>query len=137
LDGTPYFTEFPGVATNLFYISYFIWASYDATTNEPVVFPNGTSIANLESQVLIQISPTSLASGTVNAAYAPVTFTATGGSPQPPFTWSASGLPPGMTMSSGGVLGGTPTQSGIFDFTVQLTDSLSRTVQWNYAITIQ
>ena len=29
----------------------FIWGSFDGTTNDPVVYPNGTSIQNLENQV--------------------------------------------------------------------------------------
>jgi Putative Ig domain len=46
-------------------------------------------------------------------------------------------LPPGLTLSSAGTLSGTPTQSGTFDTVViKLTDSLSRTVQWTYTITI-
>jgi hypothetical protein len=32
----------------------FIWGSFDGTTNDPVVYPNGTSIQNLENQVLGQ-----------------------------------------------------------------------------------
>jgi hypothetical protein len=116
-----------------------IWASFDASTNDPVVYPNGTSIQNLINQLLIQITPPSgvLPDGTSGAAYAPVTFTTAGGGAfLPPFTWSASGLPPGLAMSSGGTLSGTPTQAGTFDFTVQLTDSLGRSVNWNYRITI-
>jgi hypothetical protein len=112
------------------------WASFDSSTNDPVVYPDGTSIANLENQVLVQISPTSLADGNNGVSYGPVTFTATGGSFTPPFTWSATGLPTNMTMSSGGTLAGVPNTVGTFDFTVQLTDSNSRTVQWNYSITI-
>ena len=114
----------------------FVWGSFDGSTNTPVIYPNGTSIDNLINQLLVQISPTTLADGTAGVAYGPVTFTATGGSFQPPFTWSASGLPAGLTMSSGGVLSGTPTQSGTFDIVVTLTDSLARSVQWNYTITI-
>jgi len=44
-----------------------------------VVYPNGTSIQNLENQVLILISPQTLPAGEVGAAYN-ATFTATGGS---------------------------------------------------------
>ncbi len=113
------------------------WASFDSSTNLPVVYPNGNSIQNLQNQILVQISPTSLANGTNNTVYPSVTFTATGGSFIPPFTWSAAGLPPGMTVSSGGTLSGTPTQTGTFDITLQLTDSLSRTVQWFYTLIIQ
>jgi hypothetical protein len=112
------------------------WASFDSSTNDPVVYPDGTSIANLENEVLVQVSPTSLADGTNGVPYGAVTFTATGGSFSPPFTWSATGLPANLTLSPGGILSGTPVQSGIFDFTVELTDSLSRTVQWTYSITI-
>jgi hypothetical protein len=146
LDGTPYFNGFTPLSifnfTNAFYAAYFLWAQFDGSTNEPVVFPDGTSIANLESEALVHVSPPILASGTKGAAYVAVTFTATGGSFQPPFTWSwtpavGETLPPGLVLSAGGTLSGTPTQSGIFDFTVQLTDSLARSVQWNYSITIQ
>lgn len=113
------------------------WASYDSSTNPPVVYPNGTSLQNLENQILVQVSPASLPNGTSGVVYSTTTFTATGGSFQPPFTWSASALPSGLKLSAGGILSGTPTQSGTFDPVIQLTDSLSRTVQWTYTLTIQ
>jgi hypothetical protein len=143
MDGTPYFNETPGGDTSdLFYITYFLWASYDGTTNAPVVYPNGTSIDNLGNMILVQISPPPpvLASGTKGQPYPATTFIASGGAFSPPFTWSlafGSGIPAGMSLSSTGTLSGTPTQSGTFDFILQLTDSLSRSVQWNYTITIQ
>jgi hypothetical protein len=115
----------------------FVWGSFDETTNDPVVYPNGTSIANLEAQVLVQISPLTLPNGTHGVAYSPVTFTVTGGSFTSPFTWSSpSGLPPGLTLSSGGTLSGTPTQAGTFDFIIELTDAVSRSSTWSYSITI-
>ena len=113
------------------------WASFDGSTNAPEVYPNGTSIQNLENQLTIQVTPTTLADGFNNSVYTPVTFTATGGGFSAPFTWSATGLPAGLTISSDGTLSGTPTQSGTFDFTLQLTDSLAHSVQWTYSITIQ
>lgn len=114
----------------------FAWASFDGSTNDPIVYPNGTSIRNLEYQILVQVSPTTLPPAAVGVAYSQ-TFTATGGSFSPPFTWSATGLPSGLTMSAGGTVAGTPTTSGTFDnIVIQLTDSLSRTVQWTYTITI-
>lgn len=112
------------------------WASFDGSTNIPVLYPNGTSYQNLANQLLIQISPATLPNGVNGAAYPATTFTASGGSFQPPFTWSATGLPSGLTLSAGGTISGTPTQSGTFDIVIILTDSLSRTVQWNYTITI-
>jgi hypothetical protein len=47
------------------------------------------------------------------------------------------GLPSGLTVTSGGTLSGTPTQSGTFDFTLLFTDAIGRTVQWTYPVTIQ
>ena len=115
------------------------WASFDGSTNEPVVYPNGTSLQNLNNQVLVQLTPTTLPVGTRNVVYPTTTFVATGGAFSPPFTWSLTGgggLPAGLTLSPGGTISGTPTQTGTFDFTLQLTDSLARTVTWSYAITI-
>ena len=43
------------------------------------------------------------------------TFTATGGTP--PYTWSVTNPPPGLTMDNG-VLSGIPTHRGTFSFTV-------------------
>ena len=138
MDGTPYFNATPNGDTNdLFYSEYFIWASYDGTTNAPVVYPNGTSIDNLANQILIQVAPVSLANGAPGVAYPPTTFTATGGAFTQPYTWSATSLPNGLSVSSAGTLSGTPTQSGTFTFTLTLTDYLSRSVQWNYSLTIQ
>jgi hypothetical protein len=141
MDGTPYFNETPGGDTaDLFYITYFVWASFDGTTNAPVVYPNGTSIDNLENQIFVQVSPSTLPVGTRGLAYPTTIFTATGGAFTPPFTWSlafGSGMPAGLSLSANGTLSGTPTQSGTFDFILQLTDSLSRSVQFNYIITIQ
>lgn len=137
MDGTPYFTQTPGGdITNNFYLTYFVWASYDGTTNAPVVFPNGTSIDNLANQMLIKVLPATLPLATQNEAYA-TTFSATGGSFTQPFTWASSVLPDGLTLSEDGILSGTPTQSGTFDFTLTLTDVVGRTVQWTYTIIIQ
>jgi hypothetical protein len=115
------------------------WASFDDSTNDPVVYPNGTSIANLQNQVLVQISPASLPDAAAGAFYTQ-TLTATGGAFSQPFTWSASGLPSGLSMTSNsdstGTLSGTPTQSGTFDIVIQLTDSLGRSVTWNYTINV-
>jgi len=118
------------------------WASFGASTNDPVLYPNGTSIANLQSQVLIQVTPPPpvLPDGTNNMVYPTTTFSAAGGAFTPPYTWGlVSGLgtpPPGLSLSGSGIFSGTPTQAGTFDFTVQLTDSLGRSVNWNYTITI-
>ncbi len=55
--------------------------------------------------------------------YGPTTFTGAGGTP--PYTWSACNQPPppGLALSPGGTLSGTPTQVGSFTFDVCVTDS--------------
>ena len=65
------------------------WASFDGSTNDPVLYPNGTSIQELENQMFISISPASLPDGTNNVAYPTTTFSATGG--RRPTTWSLGG----------------------------------------------
>jgi hypothetical protein len=121
------------------------WASFGPSTNDPVLYPNGTSIANLQNQVLVQVlpPPPTLPDGTNSVPgkpYTTINFTASGGAFSPPFTWGLApglgGLPPGLSLSGDGTLSGTPTQSGTFDFTIQLTDSLGRSVNWFYSITI-
>lgn len=49
-------------------------------------------------------------------------FSTSGGTA--PYTYSVSGQPTGLTMSSGGVLSGTPSATGAFTFTVTSTDSV-------------
>jgi hypothetical protein len=138
-NGTPYFTETPGGdVADSYYTEYFVWASYDGSTNDPVLYPNGTSLANLQNQVLIQVFPAGLPDGTTGAAYS-VTFTATGG--QSPYVWSlapdSQSLPPGLNLSSGGTISGYPGGPvGTYNFTIQLTDSAARTLQLNYSINI-
>ncbi len=41
-----------------------------------------------------------------------------------PYTWTATGLPPGLTIkSSDGVISGTPTETGGYSVTVTATDA--------------
>jgi hypothetical protein len=67
---------------------------------------------------LIIVTP-SLPDGVVGTAYS-ATLNATGG--VPPYTWTATGLPDGVTVN-GATIGGTPTTSGKFTVTVSVKDS--------------
>lgn len=142
---TPLYVNLSTLVTNVFVApselsqaQVLAWGSFDQSTNPPVIYPNGTSIDNLGNMIVVQITPPPpiLPAGTVNTTYSPVTFTATGGAFTPPYTWSATGLPSGLSVSSGGTLSGFPTQAGTYDFTLTMTDSLGRSVQWGYSITI-
>ena len=67
-----------------------------------------------------------LPGGIVGQAYSQP-FSATGGTS--PYTWSiqSGALPPGLTISSGGVLSGTPTTVGSSTFTVRVADAATPT----------
>jgi hypothetical protein len=136
LTGTNYWAETPTTDDDLFYGLYFVWGSFDGTTNAPVVYPDGATLDSLGNLVMIQISPTSVPNGTNGVAYSPTTFTTSGGSFTPPYSWSADGLPGGLNVSTGGTLYGTPTNAGSFVFTLTMTDTNARTAQWNYPLTI-
>jgi hypothetical protein len=124
------------------YGQYFVWGSFDGSTNDPIVYPNGTSIATLESAALIQISPATLPDATNGTPYS-VTLSVTGGGPA--YTWmlatNSFALPTGLSLqslSSACVISGTPINNpaGPFDFIVQMNDSSARSVQMDYSITI-
>jgi hypothetical protein len=70
----------------------------------------------------LNITTTSLPDGIVGISYDQA-LTATGGHGD--YTWSLVGsLPDGLILSSGGVInGGAPTNSGAFNFTVEVTDT--------------
>jgi hypothetical protein len=77
-----------------------------------------------------------LANGTVGTAYS-ATLAASGGTT--PYTWSitAGSLPAGLTLqASTGVINGTPTTAGTYNFTVQVSDSLTGTSSKDLSITI-
>ncbi|MBL4779800.1 putative Ig domain-containing protein [Ralstonia sp.] len=74
----------------------------------------------------ITVSPVSLTNATVAAAYSQ-TITASGGTGPYTYAITSGALPAGLTLSSGGVLSGTPTAGGTFNFTVTTTDSSTGT----------
>jgi len=80
-------------------------------------------------------TPSPLPGGTVGASYNQ-SLAATGGTP--PYTWSETGgtRPPGLNLSTAGVISGTPTTAGTYTFTVQVRDSQGRTDSRQFSITI-
>ena len=70
-----------------------------------------------------------------NVAITPVTMVGSGGAGGP-YTFSATGLPAGLTMSSGGTISGTPTVSGTFNYTVTVKDSAGNTGTVNCSVTV-
>jgi len=86
-----------------------------------------TIVINADIEQLRIISNGDLAQGSTGVDYTYQLFF-TGG--VPPRTWvmATGALPPGLTLSSTGLITGVPTQVGVFTFTVRLTDSAQTTV---------
>jgi len=82
----------------------------------------------------LAVSTTTLAAATINTGYT-ATLASTGGTG--PNTWAviSGSLPTGLSLS-GSTISGTPTATGTFSFTVQVTDSLSATASKVLAITV-
>src|SRR5579862_62535 len=81
----------------------------------------------------LAISTTTLPAGTVGTAYS-ANLAATGG--VSPYTWSASGLPGGLSISNSGTISGTPTTAGSFSATVSVLDSTNAKASQNYSLSI-
>jgi hypothetical protein len=133
-------TFFSDEATTLF--TNFVWASFDSSTNDPIVYPNGNSIKAMENQILIQVAPMdiNLPEGKAHEDYTQ-DFTVAGG--QPPYTWSiVSGNPNGLTLASeatnsaASTLSGVPVTPGVYQFTIRVTDAALRYVDRPYSLKI-
>jgi hypothetical protein len=72
----------------------------------------------------LSLTTTALSSATAGVAYS-TSFSATGGSAPYTFTLTSGKLPAGIALQSTGSLSGTTSQSGQFNFTVQVADSSS------------
>jgi CSLREA domain-containing protein len=88
--------------------------------------------------IALTLSPAAgpLSPATYGAAYSQ-TFTANGGTT--PYTYSATGLPPGLSINSGtGMLTGTPTSIAGSPYTVvvTVTDSASNTIHQSYTLAV-
>ena len=68
-------------------------------------------------------------------AITPVTLTGTGGCGGP-YTFNASGLPIFLTMSTAGVISGTPTTNGTFNYTVTIMDNCGNAGTFNCSVTV-
>jgi Protein of unknown function (DUF3500)/Putative Ig domain len=95
----------------------------------------GSSAATLTVATAPSISTTSLSSGVVGSAYSQ-TLVATSGTT--PYTWSldSGSLPSGLSLSSAGVISGTPTAAASSSFVVKVTDANSSTATQSLSISV-
>lgn len=102
---------------------------------------NVAAIASFSLVILPDIEPLRIVStgpldqGSTGVAYS-VQLLFIGGVPPRVWSLAAGSLPPGLTFSSGGVISGTPTQVGVFNFTVRLSDSAAASVTSAVQITV-
>ena len=86
--------------------------------------PNTVTVANPGSQAM-----------TVGAA-ASLQITATDSASGQTLTYSATGLPPGLSISSSGLISGTPTTAGTYSVTVTATDTTGASGSAAFTITV-
>jgi hypothetical protein len=116
----------------------FFYGSFDGSTNDPVVYPNGTTLGDLENLLLSPFIVTgSIPNAHIGVNYS-TQFTGIGG--QPPYTWSlipGSALPSGLNLSSDGVISGTPDgPAATYDFTIRITDTAANFRDIPFTLTI-
>ena len=119
-----------GLATGIKPGTTTISATYQGITGQTTLTVNAVSA--------LSITTTSLPGGTAGVAYPATQLNATGG--VSPYSWTyISGLPNGLSLSTAGVLSGTPTASGTFAMAVQVYDSSlsSNTATANLPLSIQ
>ena len=83
----------------------------------------------------LTLNPTSLSNGAIGQAYSQ-TISAAGGAAPYTFAVAAGNLPPGLALSPGGSLSGSPTALGTYGFTVFATDSNLFSAQLAYSLTV-
>ena len=116
--------------------------SGNAATNDSFVMEDedlGTVIVNITispPSSPITVSPATLPTLTAGTPFSQ-TLTSAGGVAPYTYVLQSGSLPPGLSLSSGGVLSGTPTQRGGYSFSVRSTDNIAQTADKAYTGTTQ
>ena len=90
-----------------------------SVTDSAAITPVAVTVTVTLSAPTVTVSTSGLVPGVETVAYPAATLTATGG--KGPYTWTATGLPAGLSLSAAGVLTGTPTTSVGSPFTLSFT----------------
>jgi C1A family cysteine protease len=102
----------------------------------PVSIPaGGAGTAYVTLCPTMAFTPATLPNGAVGAAYSK-TITTNGGTAPYTFALTSGSLPDGLSLSSGGVLSGTPTTAATYNFTVTATDNYGCAQDMPYTIVV-
>ena len=83
---------------------------------------SGVHILVQQSSCNVVLSPATIPSATVGTSYNQA-ITASGGVSPYTFAITAGGLPPGLALSTDGIISGTPTAAGTYTFSITATDA--------------
>ncbi len=113
--------------------------AYSSNLSSGEILQNEAELASIFIEVPpLTITTSSLPDGIIGVPYSQP-IVAMGGSGS--LAWSevgiTSGLPDGLSLSSSGLISGTPSVAGTFSFTVEVEDSLGATDQQTLSITIE
>jgi hypothetical protein len=107
------------------------------TMASPAVVAQGANTGNTQPPVTLTVLSKTLPAATITGVFPPQTLQATGGSGA--YTWSllTGSLPGGFSLSSAGVLAGTPSgQPGAYSFTVQVKDAVNDIAQQGFILVV-
>ena len=106
----------------------------DSTAGTPATITQNYSLV-INAPTLV-LSPTTVPSAIQNTPYS-VTLSTTGGTAPYAYTVTTGTLPPGLTLTTAGVLAGTPTTAGTYAFTVTSTDTYGFTTSRAFTLLVQ
>lgn len=84
---------------------------------------------------VLSVNPTTLPGGSAGTSYSQ-SLSQTGALGAPGYAITAGALPPGLTLTAGGTITGTPTATGTFNFTVTVSDASGCSGSRPYSITV-
>ena len=110
------------------------------TTAAPIVVADTPADYTLQTGISnngLKVTPVILPNGSTNNAYSQQ-LTATGGTGATSFTFAVTtgALPAGLTLSSSGLISGTPTTVGTSNFQITVTDNLGNTATVAYTLNV-
>lgn len=107
-----------------------------ATDNQGSGTPRTFSLSVGDPPPVWVTGPGSLGSLTMDSAITPIAVQASDDSSIASYTITGGALPGGLTLSSGGVISGTPNAAGFFTFTITVTDDAGGTTPQDFTLTI-